>query len=407
MEEVANWPPRCAKGRTKSEPWSSPTCWLADDDRQRGGGRSHRGGDAEVWLGLSRLRPICLHVSRCRKAMSIIANCKWKTENCKLPMTNLQFANLQFAIDYCRRGLIAACRGDWAAVPTAADRRHPRRAGRSLQGRVVDPGGSDFAGRSEALRGELSLVVPDGDGVPSRVTKSCRLAPGQYAKERLLCRFGRVNCAMTAEVRADGAVVTRRHLRPRTSRRRPFSAGHRVPKTDCDDWRFGIGGGGIGKLAESNRNTGRGGTWRLAIPADALVRLRRRRRRNLRGQGGIDSKLAADSAPMRALDEWVRMAGDWYCASGRRQRRSWPPTPANAVCPGRLEKMVSLRQTGALESFCGSRSGVPQNGNAKTVLRVPIGRRARNDRGPRGDLPLVVRTARGFGQVHVCGRRSR
>ena len=71
-----------------------------------------------------------------------------------------------------------------------------------------------------------------------------------------------------------------------------------------------------------------------------------------------------------------------------------------AFAPGRLEKMVSLRQTGALESYCGSRSGMPQAGNAKTMLRVP---RLADVQGTvearEADLPLVVRTARGFGQI--------
>ena len=47
-------------------------------------------------------------------------------------------------------------------------------------------------GGSEAFRGELSLIVPDGDGVPSRVVtppdQPCQLAPGRETTVRLLCR---------------------------------------------------------------------------------------------------------------------------------------------------------------------------------------------------------------------------
>ena len=73
---------------------------------------------------------------------------------------------------------------------------------------------------------------------------------------------------------------------------------------------------------------------------------------------------------------------------------------AGPFAPGRLEKMVPLRQTGALESYCGSRSACRRSASAKTVLRVP---RLADVQGTveahEADLPLVIRTARGFGQI--------
>ena len=50
-------------------------------------------------------------------------------------------------------------------------------------------------GGSEALSGEVSLIVPDGDGVPSRVStprSPVPACPGRETTVRLLCRFGRV-----------------------------------------------------------------------------------------------------------------------------------------------------------------------------------------------------------------------
>ncbi len=63
-------------------------------------------------------------------------------------------------------------------------------------------------------------------------------------------------------------------------------------------------------------------------------------------------------------------------------------------------RSVPLRQTGALESYCGSRSAISVAGGANAdAARPSADRRARNVEAREADLPLVVRTARGFGQV--------
>ncbi len=87
-------------------------------------------------------------------------------------------------------------------------------------------------GGSERLAARLSLVVPDGDGVPSRVATAsdqpCDIPPEGKTSVRLLCRLGRVCGTMTAQLR-------RRQSRRQTAfrnlldgRRRPFPAGPRA-----------------------------------------------------------------------------------------------------------------------------------------------------------------------------------
>ena len=72
---------------------------------------------------------------------------------------------------------------------------------------------------------------------------------------------------------------------------------------------------------------------------------------------------------------------------------------AAQFAPGRFEKMVPLHQTAALETYCGSRSACSRP-TAATALRVP---RLADVQGTieaaEADLPLVIRTPRGFGQV--------
>ena len=169
---------------------------LAGHDRQRGGRRSDRGGDAEVRRGLSRLRPVRLHVSRCGKAMSRRmqnAKCKLQNANCRLQL-QFAFCNLHFA--FC---ILACCVLSHRFVPPSRRPSSPSRrrssacasgwpiATRSGCGRRSK---SRLRGGSEALAGEVSVIVPDGDGVPSRVStppdQPCQVLPGRETTVRLL-----------------------------------------------------------------------------------------------------------------------------------------------------------------------------------------------------------------------------
>ena len=66
-------------------------------------------------------------------------------------------------------------------------------------------------GGSETLTGEVSVIVPDGDGVPGRVPrKPCQVLPGRPTVVRLITRFGRVDGDLRAEFRVGGRVVASR-----------------------------------------------------------------------------------------------------------------------------------------------------------------------------------------------------
>ena len=68
--------------------------------------------------------------------------------------------------------------------------------------------------------------------------------------------------------------------------------------------------------------------------------------------------------------------------------------------PGRFQKLVFLRQTGALEAYAGSSIPVPHSAGGRHELRVPQLTQVDGVIEAREtDLPLVVRQARGFGQV--------
>ena len=115
----------------------------------------------------------------------------------------------------------------------------------------------------------------------------------------------------------------------------------------------------------------------------------------------IYRKLSADNARVQALDQWVRMGGRLVlCVGSQADQVLAAGQPLARFAPGRLDKMISLRQTGALETYCGSRAGVAQPGGRKAEMRIPrLADVAGTVEAREADVPLVIRTARGFGQV--------
>ncbi len=71
-------------------------------------------------------------------------------------------------------------------------------------------------GGGEKFDGEVSVIAPDGDGVPGRASKACQILPGQETKVRLVTRIGRVNSELAVELRAAGRLVARKTFRTGT-----------------------------------------------------------------------------------------------------------------------------------------------------------------------------------------------
>jgi hypothetical protein len=114
--------------------------------------------------------------------------------------------------------------------------------------------------------------------------------------------------------------------------------------------------------------------------------------------------MAADDARIAALDEWVNLGGRLVLSVGSRGAEALSPgSPLGRFAPGRLREVISLKELGALESYCGSRSGAAGAAGAESAeggMRAAcLGDVRGTIEASEADLPLVVRTARGFGQV--------
>jgi hypothetical protein len=264
-------------------------------------------------------------------------------------------------------------------------------------------------GGSESLSGELSVIVPDGDGVLGRVSnlpsQPCQVLQGQKSVVRLITRFGRVDSDLTVEFRVDGRVVASRTF----STAFEADGEHFLPAIEFQKLIVSVGAASVG-VEDAGKLSGLDTEFQpVAARIDDVERLPMR----WCGYEGVDAvivstsrpdiyrKLAANNARVQALDQWVRMGGRLVLCVGKEGAEVLAEgSPFRQFVPGRLDKMISFRQTGALETYCLSRLSASEAAGGKAVMRAP---RLTDVQGvveaSESGVPLIVRTARGFGQV--------
>jgi hypothetical protein len=121
--------------------------------------------------------------------------------------------------------------------------------------------------------------------------------------------------------------------------------------------------------------------------------------------GPIDkysAKFADDEKRFGAFIRWIELGGRLviFCGSQSAVELLGPDRRLARLLPGKLEDIVSLPETGRLEHFAGSEVPI----TAREPIRVPrlidVEGKIELHEGPRvSDLPLVVRSPRGFGEV--------
>jgi len=271
------------------------------------------------------------------------------------------------------------------------------------------------------LGAELTLVVPDGDGIPSR-TCAPLVFPGEQglpakaaepfaaavsprdggSHSAVLCvRFGRVRSDLCVELHQGEAVLARRI----------FRAGVDFPAATASEKRI--------LLAVGSEPTGleeaTGVLGQVSRARSTVIQLRDVRELPPQWHGyeavntvflatsgpQVYADLEADSMRLSALDEWVRMGGRLVLTVGREAETVLAAdAPLARFAPGKLDRMILLRQTGALEAYAGSTRPISATSRGQTEIRVPQlvnvdGVVEARD----GSLPLVVRRAYGFGEI--------
>jgi hypothetical protein len=265
-------------------------------------------------------------------------------------------------------------------------------------------------GGSRPATGRVSLTVPDGDGVPSRVVTAadepCRLTPGRETTVLLYARFGRIRSEATVRFRVDGEVIAQKTFRTGTE----ADDDHFPPAILASKQLIVVVGPSLLGVDEAVLLARHGPDVRAEV-----VRLEDVEQLPTRWYGyeGVDAVVLSTSRPeiyrtlksggrVEALDTWIRTGGRLVlCVGAAAEEILSEQAPLRRFAPGRFDKMVRLRQTAGLESLAGGSTPV---GHGRISLRVP---QLRDIQGTielwEGKLPLVIRAPRSFGRVTFVG----
>jgi hypothetical protein len=273
-------------------------------------------------------------------------------------------------------------------------------------------------GGTDPLLGCVRVWTADSDGVPCSTTTpepATQVLPGQETLVRLCVRFGHVESSLQAEFQ-----VGERTVAQKTFATGEPQAGHPPAAGVADAGYFRealasqalivqVGPDSLG-LEEAVALTQAGGE-----PRAALARLDDAGSFPARWQDyeGVDAVVLSTGRPegfrklpdavarMEALDRWVRMGGTLVlCVGSQAGEILRQGAPLARFAPGPFQDVMSLSQTGALEAFAKSQNPIPRSGPERGEIHAArLGRVRGKIEAAEADLPLVVRTPRGFGQV--------
>lgn len=124
------------------------------------------------------------------------------------------------------------------------------------------------------------------------------------------------------------------------------------------------------------------------------------------GDSAFCERLVADERRFAALREWLELGGRLVvCAGHNAPALLGPGMPLADFAPGQITELVRLPQAQALESFAGSGDAIRQSGPQQNI---PLPRLVDVEgvvelHGRANELPIVVRAARGLGELEYVG----
>jgi hypothetical protein len=258
--------------------------------------------------------------------------------------------------------------------------------------------------------GSLRVTVLDDEGMPSQYTAPGGPSKVQAGRETTVClyvRFGRPGGSLLAEFLLGDEIVARRVFEPADQ---CDSDRHFLPALETNQpllLLIGSTSTGIAEALGGREYAPDGKAIVVVLPNSEELP------GDWYGYEGVDKVIVAtslasiddglhpDAPQIEALDAWVRQGGKLLlCAGSQAERIARADSPWSRFLPGRLKTMVGLRQTGQLETYAGSTIPVPLGVAGPDELRVP---QLVDVKGVvelcEADLPLLVRTARGFGEA--------
>jgi hypothetical protein len=258
------------------------------------------------------------------------------------------------------------------------------------------------------LTARLRLIVPDGDGLPSRFStpedKPLQLAAGQQQQVSLLIRIGRAQPTIVAELECDGKTIANRR----------FRAGHSeyfVP---------GVEGRPVVVVVGSEDPGIQQAALSLGLPAEsrpvvALIddaSLIDHLPTHHLGYEGVSTlvlttsvgqlvrRLSGDAVRVQALEQWIAAGGKLVFVCGPRAESALADdSPLRQLLPGRIEGTVELQSTAGLETYCRSSISIRQGAQGAAVQASRLAEAEGSIVLREEDVPLIVRRALGLGQV--------
>ncbi len=277
------------------------------------------------------------------------------------------------------------------------------KAGRWTQVEVAIRGGT------HAVTGRVRTTVNDSDGLACSVDapEPCQLLPGKETTVQVYARFGREESSLHLEL-LDGRKV----VASKTFDYQPSPKEDEIPGALLAGQGLivcvGKDSGGMEQAVGLSQQNGR--PRNVVAVIGSLTRLPTR----WQGYEGVNAvvistsspevlaKLSPQNARVEALDQWVRMGGKLVvCVGSQAEEALHSGSPLARFIPGRYEKTIVLHKADAWEIFAKSTNPITVGAGAKLELPTPrlSGVQGKVEVKEADDLPLVIRTPRGFGQV--------
>ena len=257
----------------------------------------------------------------------------------------------------------------------------------------------------EPVSGRVVLTAPDGDGVPMRTIGELRDLPAGESSVMALVKPGRRDAALTVSLENDGASIVERVFAANE-----FPAG----LLSTQELILTVGGAGPFEMPSDRQVL----TRTVVANVDDISQLPN----DWRGFDTLDAVILLTSQPewlpgaasadprLNALSRWIEMGGRLVLSVGATADRVLAGgSPLLHFVPGDFQGMAPLRRSGVLEAFAQTTDPLPTTGlPGGSVLRVP---RLTNVQGTveayegssSTELPVVIRSPRGFGQVVFIG----
>lgn len=270
----------------------------------------------------------------------------------------------------------------------------------------------ELTGGSQSVAGQVSVTVPDTDGVPTTVfsfeDRPVDVEPGKTTLVRLLVRIGQANSIITARFLVQGQTITEQKFYSGSEEEPGVILGG-VPATNQLLLELGPSLG-LGSLLQNDNNSNEQIATRVIHLEDVETMPT-----SWIGYEGIDTVLLTTSQPefyrpfiensecLNALRRWVELGGRLIVFCGAEAGELLGNQgPLTSLIPGTFDSVVPLRQWQPLENFSGSER--PKAGGGRLDLRVPklvnVRGRVLVHAGRHANaLPLVVQSHLGLGEL--------